>query len=347
VAILAAGRKIAPAALLGNLAALGVGLLVMLVLGEIALRVVDLGHPYYSAPELYQPSDDPRILFEPRPSFSGFSEGVALTTNSRGLRERELPLAKPPGIRRVVFLGDSVTFGAGVKDDEPFPRLLERSINGAGGGPIETVNTGVVGYNTIQELARLERVGLPYEPDVVVLTFVVNDLLETFSIFDHQYEPTGAFANVKVWLRRNSYLYRFVQQMYWRLGQEVRRAREGPTEPLRKRDRVEERLETLAEIVAITRANGAGFLLVLYPDNLADPISPGPSGERLTMREELQQFATREQVPLVDLSDALGDVRDPRARQYRLREDPHPSPEGHRVIAKALQAPLTDLLGRR
>jgi lysophospholipase L1-like esterase len=347
VAILAAGRKIAPAALLGNLVALGVGLLVMLALGEIALRVVDLGHPYYSAPELYQPSDDPRVLFEPRPGFSGFSEGVALTTNSRGLRERELPLAKPPGTRRVVFLGDSVTFGAGVKDDELFPRLLERSINGAGGGPIETVNTGVVGYNTIQELARLERAGLPYEPDVVVLTFVVNDLLETFSIFDHQYEPTGAFANVKVWLRRNSYLYRFVQQMYWRLGQEVRRAREGPTEPLRKRDRVEERLETLAEIVAITRANGAGFLLVLYPDNLADPISPGPSGERLTMREELQRFAGREQVPLVDLTDALGDVRDPRARQYRLREDPHPSPEGHRVIAEALQAPLADLLTRR
>jgi lysophospholipase L1-like esterase len=347
VAILAAGRKIAPAALLGNLVALGVGLLVMLALGEIALRVVDLGHPYYSAPELYQPSDDPRVLFEPRPRFSGFSEGVALTTNSRGLRERELPLAKPPGTRRVVFLGDSVTFGAGVTDDEPFPRLLERSINGAGGGPIETVNTGVVGYNTIQELARLERAGLPYGPDVVVLTFVVNDLLETFSIFDHQYEPTGAFANVKVWLRRNSYLYRFVQQMYWRLGQEMRRAREGPTEPLRKRDRVEERLATLAEIVATTRANGAGFLLVLYPDNLTDPISPGPSDERLTMREELQQFATREQVPLVDLSDALGDVRDPRARQYRLREDPHPSPEGHRVIAEALRAPLTDLLGRR
>jgi lysophospholipase L1-like esterase len=347
VAILAAGRKIAPAAILGNLVALGVGLLVMLALGEIALRVVDLGHPYYSAPELYQPSADPRILFEPRPSFSGFSEGVSLTTNSRGLRERELPLAKPPGTRRVVFLGDSVTFGPGVKDDEPYPRLLESSINDAGDGPIQTVNTGVVGYNTVQELARLVQAGLPYGPDVVVLTFVVNDLLETFSIFDHQYEPTGALANVKIWLRRNSYHYRFVQQMYWRLGQEVRRAREGPTEPLRKRDRVEERLATLAEIVATTRANGASFLLVLYPDNLTDPVSPGPSGERLTMRETLQRFAAREQVPLVDLSDALGDVRDPRSRQYRLREDPHPSPEGHRAIAEALRAPLTDLLDRR
>jgi lysophospholipase L1-like esterase len=350
VATLAADRKRAPGPvgpILGNLAALGAGLLVMLIICEIALRIVDLGHPYYSAPEAYQESSDPRVMFEPRPNFDGFSEGVPIRTNSRGLRERELPLAKPAGTRRVVFLGDSVTFGAGVRDDEPFPRLLESSVNSAGGGPVETVNTGVVGYNTIQELARLEQAGLPYQPDTVVLTFVVNDLLETFSIFDHQYDPTGLLANSKVWLRRNSYLYRFAQNVYWRIGQEMRRSREGPVEPLRKRDRLEERLATLSQIVQTTRASGANFLLVLYPDNLSDPVSPGPAGERLTVREELERFAAREGVPVVDLTGALGDVRDPRARQYRLREDPHPSPEGHRVIADALRAPLLDVLGRR
>lgn len=349
MALLAGGRKIVPAAIVGNIAALGAGLLVMLALGEIALRILDLGHPYYSAAEMYRPSDDPRVLFEPRPNFDGFSEGVPVKTNSRGLRERELPLTPPAGTRRVVFLGDSVTFGAGVLDHEPFPRLLETAINAAdsGVGPIETVNTGVVGYNTMQELARLERVGLAYEPSTVVHVFVVNDLLETFSIFDHQYEPTGLLAGLKVWLRRNSNLYRFVQQAYWRIGQEMRRAREGPTEPLRKRDRLEDRLATLSEIVRVTRANDASFLLVLYPDNLSDPVSPGPSGERLTVREELMQFAAREGVPVFDLTDALGDVRDPRARQFRLREDPHPSPDGHRAIADALVAPLTDALGRR
>src|SRR5581483_10272033 len=152
VAILAAGRKIVPGAVLrglaGNLAALGFGILVTLILAEIILRVVDRGHPYYSAPELYRPSDDPRVLFEPRPSFNGFSEGTWVTTNSRGLREREFPLEKPAGTRRVLFLGDSVTFGAGVRDDEPFARLLEPDLQADGAGPIQTLNAGVVGYNT-------------------------------------------------------------------------------------------------------------------------------------------------------------------------------------------------------
>lgn len=344
MAILAAGRKIAPRAVLGNLAALAAGLFVVLALGEVALRMIGLGHPYYSAPELYQPSADPRLLFEPRPNFDGFSEGTWVRTNSLGLRERELPIPKPGGVRRVVFLGDSVTFGAGVRDDEPFPRRLEAALAEGGVGPIQTVNTAVVGYNTVQELARLEQVGLAYQPDVVVLTFVVNDLLETFSIFDHQYQPTGLLAGPKIWLRRNSHLYRFTQNLYWRVAQEIRRARQGPTEPLRKRERVEERLATLAEIVRLSRAQGARFLLVLYPDNLGDPVSPGPSGERLTVREELARFAAREQVPLVDLTAALGDVRDPRARQYRLREDPHPSPAGHAAIAEALREPLLAVL---
>jgi lysophospholipase L1-like esterase len=346
VAILAAGRKIAPRAVLGNLAALAAGLLVMLILAEIVLRIVDLGHAYYSAPELYQPSDDPRILFEPRPNFVGYSEGTSVTTNSHGLRERELPLEKPVGTRRILFLGDSVTFGPGVRDDEPYARQVEALLRTDGAGPVETVNAGVVGYNTIQELGRLDTVGLAYQPDVVVLTFVVNDLLETFSIFDHQYDPTGILAPIKVWLRRNSNLYRFTQNVYWRVAQELRRARDGQTEPLRKRDRLEERLATLDEIVQKTRASGASFLLVLYPDNLDDPVSPGPSGERFTMRQELVRYAERTGIPYVDLSAAIGDVRDPRAREYRLREDPHPSLAGHRVIAEALRRPLLDLLQR-
>jgi len=347
VAILAGGRKVAPGAAIGNLAALVAGLLVMLLLGEAMLRIVDRGHPYYSAPELYQPSDDPRVLFEPRPNFDGFSEGTWVTTNSRGLRERDLPIAKPSDTRRVLFLGDSVTFGAGVRDGEPYPRLLELDLEAGGGQAVQTINAGVVGYNTIQELGRLDDVGLDYQPDVVVLTFVVNDLLESFSIFDHQYEPTGLLAPAKVWLRRNSNLYRFLQDTYWRVALEARRARDGQTEPLRKRDRLEERLATLAEIVRASRASGAGFLLVLYPDNLDDPVSPGPAGEQLSVREELERFAAREQVPYVDLTAALGDVRDPRAREYRLREDPHPSPAGHRVIAEALRGPLGDLLRGR
>ena len=343
--IIAGGRKLTPGTILRPLAALLVGMVAALLLAEGILRAVGLGHPYFSSPDLYQTSPDPRVLFEMKPSFDGSSEGTAVQTNSRGLREREVPVSPSPGTTRVLFLGDSVTFGSGVLAEEAFPRLLEAALTGA--GPVETLNAGVVGYNTLQELGRLEAVGPAYDPDVVVLTFVVNDLLESFSIFDHQYTPAPPFAAQKVWLRRHSHLYRFVQGTYWRVAQDLRRAQTGPTEPLRKRERVDERLGQLQQIVEYTRASGAHFFLLLYPDNLGDPVSPGPSGDWLTVRQELLRFAEREAVPVLDLTDALGDVRDPRARQFRLREDPHPSPEGHRAIADAASGPLLALLRER
>ena len=129
VAIIAAGRKITPGTLLRPLAALLLGMVAAVLLAEGVLRLVGLGHPHFSAPELYQVSADPRVLFEPRPSFDGYSEGTRVRTNSRGLRERELPLAPSPGTARVLFLGDSVTFGSGVLAEEAFPRLLETALD--------------------------------------------------------------------------------------------------------------------------------------------------------------------------------------------------------------------------
>ena len=82
--------------------------------------------------------------------------------------------------------------------------------------------------------------------------------------------------------------------------------------------------------------------MVLYPDNLANLVSPDASGRQVTVRDELSGFAARNGLPILDLTEALGDVRDPRARVMRLREDPHPSPTGHRAIADALLSTLQE-----
>ena len=314
----------------------------MVAIAEVGLRAVDLGHPYESEPDSYLRDPDSDVLFVPKPGFRGYSEGTEVAISSQGLRDREYDAAHPPNTTRIVVLGDSVTFGPGVLAEETFSKQLEHRLNGLGDGRrYEVINTGVIGYNTIQERARLERVGLQFQPDVVVLTFVVNDLLDTFSIFDHQYEPGGALAPLKKWLRRNSRLYRFYQNVSWRLEGELRRDPNQP-EPPRDRQRVLEREAEIGRIARISRDNGAKFLLVLYPDNLANLVSPDASGRQVTVRDELLGFAARNGLAMLDLTEALGDVRDPRARAMRLREDPHPSPTGHRAIADALLSSLQE-----
>jgi lysophospholipase L1-like esterase len=319
-----------------------VSVALVLAIAELGLRLLGLGNPYESEPDAYVRVPDPDVLFAPRPGFDGFSEGTRVRINALGLRDAERPTPKPADTARLLVLGDSVAFGFGVLAEESFPARLEAGLGRlADGRRYEVVNAGVVGYNTIQERARLEQVGLRLQPDVVILTFVVNDLLDTFSIFDHQYEPTGPLAPIKQWLRRNSRLSHFYQDVSWRIADSLRKDPNRPEAP-RDRQRLFERELEIAKIAQLSRASGARFLLALYPDNLDNRVSADSGGRQETVREALFAFAAQQGLPVLDLTSAIGDVRDPRARSMRLREDPHPSPTGHQAIADALLPALRD-----
>ena len=99
------------------------------------------------------------------------------TTNSRGYRSTpELAVPKPASTTRVLFIGDSFTFGQGVNDDQTFAAETGRRLkNLCPATRLEVVNAGVPGFSTSQELALLETEGLALEPDVVVLGFYAND----------------------------------------------------------------------------------------------------------------------------------------------------------------------------
>src|SRR5512143_450760 len=69
--------------------------------------------------------------------------------NARGYRDLERAIPKPPGVRRVVCLGDSFTWGVGVLFDDAWPQRVERLL-AREGGRWEAVNLGEAGLNTAQ-----------------------------------------------------------------------------------------------------------------------------------------------------------------------------------------------------
>jgi lysophospholipase L1-like esterase len=104
---------------------------------------------------------------------------VRITTNSAGMRgPREYSLAKPPGTRRVLVLGDSFAFGYGVEDDEVLSAVLEQQLNGgaAGAAPWEALNLAVSGFGQAEELVTWQARARDYQPDVVLLFYFENDI---------------------------------------------------------------------------------------------------------------------------------------------------------------------------
>jgi lysophospholipase L1-like esterase len=96
--------------------------------------------------------------------------------NSQGMRaDREFAREKPPGVKRIVSLGDSFTMGYEVANEETFSSLLERDLR-AKGLNVEVINAGVSGYSNAEECLYLERELLSYSPDLVIVSFYANDL---------------------------------------------------------------------------------------------------------------------------------------------------------------------------
>jgi hypothetical protein len=117
-------------------------------------------------------SENPLIGYELVPHFESDRAGSMLDfrgkANSQGFRDREHSLEKPEGVFRMLVLGDSITQGLGVRDDEAvFTSVLERELNERSDGRFEVLNFGVSGYNTQQEVETLRQKGLDYAPDLV------------------------------------------------------------------------------------------------------------------------------------------------------------------------------------
>jgi acyl-CoA thioesterase-1 len=82
----------------------------------------------------------------------------------------------------VVFLGDSITAGYGLSEDEAFPALIESELESRG-TPVRVVNAGESGGTTAGGLRRLSWI-LRQEPDVVVVELGGNDGLRGLPLDD-------------------------------------------------------------------------------------------------------------------------------------------------------------------
>jgi acyl-CoA thioesterase I len=87
------------------------------------------------------------------------------------------PVADTP---LVVFLGDSLTAGLGLDEDEAYPAVLERELKEEG-LPVRVLNAGVSGDTTAGGLSRIGWL-LGQHPDVVVVALGANDGLRALPV---------------------------------------------------------------------------------------------------------------------------------------------------------------------
>lgn len=155
-------------------AALALGTLGSLCLLELGLRIAGYDGDRERTARVF----DARYGDVPKDSWIfGFKIDPA-RHRSIDLRGQVIPLHKPHGETRVLFIGDSATEGAFVDLEQSYPRRFEARLRERDpASPVRAINAGVWGMTTIDALRLLEDKLLPLAPDAVVLgLFMANDI---------------------------------------------------------------------------------------------------------------------------------------------------------------------------
>lgn len=107
------------------------------------------------------------------PTYEVYSEpGIAFDLNAEGYRDIDHSLEAEPGVTRVLLLGDSFTVGQGVSQADYYPAVLRNYA----GDKFEFIIAALPGASTGDQVRMLETYGCQFEPDVLIVGLVPNDL---------------------------------------------------------------------------------------------------------------------------------------------------------------------------
>lgn len=252
----------------------------------------------------------------------------AVRFNRHGFRDREFG-PRPPGVFRIVAVGDSFTFGNGVAAGARYSALLEQAL----GNGFEVLNLGTPGFNTPEIAATLRSPVPSLQPDFVLVQWFVNDV-EGAGRERPRYQPMLPVPELHDRLHESSALYSLIDTWWTRrqvLGLRsgsyadyMRRNFEDPQSPAALEDR-----RAWRAVAAAAGAANVPFGIVLFPDLAYDL---GEAYPFAFLHDRLMAMCGEMQVRCVDLRPDFARVPR-RDGLWASRLDAHPNARANAIAA--------------
>jgi lysophospholipase L1-like esterase len=279
--------------------------------------------------------------------------------------QRDSSLKRTGDEKRVLFIGDSVTFGYGVDFADTYHEIAAHLL-GDGGCDVTIHGVGQY-YTNLEKLTRSNLWSFILEgfgANIVVYQFNVNDL-------DIAPPPKKSADDPLTWRERfekfrlsylnRSALLKFIQSRSMRAYQQ--------SHPTKLQDSLrysplsdpgvyaaawESFEKTLVDVNDMLRRRGTRFSILLVPESFQisrsavdNDVNADVSGITQWPNERVADLGMRYNIPVFDSLQALREfrARHPDKRLYFPNDQNHPNREGHAVIGVAVAAYLKETLG--
>jgi hypothetical protein len=254
---------------------------------------------------------------------------VTYHINQWGYRGPDFVREKPPGVYRIVIIGDSFTFGEGTPDASIYPAILDTALRSRpiGGRRTEVINLGMPAEDGGTELLTYREFARSLAPDHVVLQWHTNDFPSSAVQKDHlrligvQYRDVVATANDYHWSRLLTVLSARLRM------RAISRDLVATTRSDVDQGRAS--FDAIGQIRQLAAADSAAFTVLVFPELIRfDDYPYAP------IVAALREYCLKEHIAFVDLVPALAGHRD--SDLWVHESDHHPNPVAHTIAATEL-----------
>lgn len=240
------------------------------------------------------------------------------------------------GEYRILAIGESTTFGLGVRPDEAYPALLEEMLNDRIGQPVRVVNVGVPGQTSTSILRSIRHQLDIHRPNLVLALYGINDANEALNDLSSRivfgvHVPEWV-ADLRLYrlacIVRDYALYAPKREEHgaWTFFDRNQTTEEGGW--IDNPFYLPQFKMNAAEIIATVRETGAAYVQVSYLRANAP------------LRTTLAEIVEEHGVPFIDLA-----LTDETEGEWFTEDGFHPNAAGHRLMADRILEGLGQFRG--
>lgn len=259
--------------------------------------------------------------------------------NAYYYRDRDFTIEKKEGITRIGVLGDSLAFGAGIKNvSNRFSNLLEQKLKEAGKN-VEVYNLGVPGIDTHAELEQYEK-NKNLNFDIIVWEYYLNDIQpEGKSTGTGIINASSQKDKIVKSISDISYFFDF---MYWRLTPKYQstfeQLKNADLKQYSNEEILEEHKKDISNFINNISVENKKTVVVIFP--LLNFL--GPNYPARDIHKMMSEHFSTSGAQVVDL---LEDLKDQNPKELvASRFDSHPNEKVHALAAEKLYNVLLYLI---